>query len=88
MVEGGFQLQCAAPDVLSSRLYRDRCLRIEQLRWLVSDPSGDAISPASMARRAAHGSGKSSPDEQLIKPNFLGSLLVRKVMFPSETCFR
>ena len=45
ILEGGFQLQRAPADVLSSRLYRDRGLLVEQLRWLVDDPSSDANFP-------------------------------------------
>ena len=69
MLEGGFQLQRAAADVLSSWLYRDRCLLIEQLRWLVSDPSSDADFPGQYgATRLLTAREESSPDEQLIKP--------------------
>jgi hypothetical protein len=69
MLEGGFQLQRAPADVLSSWLYRDRCLLIEQLRWLVSDPSSDADSPGQYgATRLLTAREKSAPDKQLIKP--------------------
>ena len=69
MLEGGFQLQRAAADVLSSWLYRDRCLFIEQLRWLVDDPGSDADFPGQYgATRLLTAREKSSPDEQLIKP--------------------
>ena len=69
MVEGGFQLQRAAADVFPSRLYRDRCLLIEQLRWLVSDPSSDTDFPGQYgATRLLTAREQSAPDEQLIKP--------------------
>ena len=69
MLEGRFQLQRAAADVLSSWLYRDRCLLIEQLRWLVNDPSSDTDFPGQYgAARLLTAREKSAPDEQLIKP--------------------
>jgi hypothetical protein len=69
MVEGGFQLQRAAADVLSRRLYRDRCLLIEQLRWFISDPSRDADFPGQYgATCLLTAREKSATDEQLIKP--------------------
>ena len=69
MVEGGFQLQRAASDVLSGWLYRDRCFLIEQLRWLVSDPSSDADFPGQYgATGLLTARKKSAPDKQLIEP--------------------
>jgi hypothetical protein len=69
MVEGGLQLQRTAADVLSSWLNRERCLLVEQLRWLVSDPSSDADFAGQYgATRLLTAREESSPDEQLIKP--------------------
>jgi hypothetical protein len=69
MLEGGFQLQRAAADVLSSRLYLDRCLLVKQLRRLVDDPSSDTDFPSQYgATCLLTAREKSSPDEQLIKP--------------------
>ena len=69
MVEAGFQLQRAAANVFSSWLNRERCLLIEQLRWLVSDPSSDAdLARQYGATRLLTAREESSPDEQLIKP--------------------
>jgi len=69
MLEGRFQLQRAAADVLSSWLYVDGCLFVEQLRWLVDDPSSDTDFPSQYgATRLLTAREKSSPDEQLIEP--------------------
>jgi hypothetical protein len=69
MVEGGFQLQRAAPDVFPSRLYRDRCLLVKQLGRLVSDPSSDTDFPGQYgATRLLTAREQSAADEQLIKP--------------------
>ena len=69
MLEGRFQLQRASPDVLPGRLYRDRGLLIEQLRWLVDDPGSDANFPGQYgATRLLTAREKSATDEQLIKP--------------------
>ena len=69
MIEGRFQLQRAAADVLLSWLYRDRCLFIEQLRWLVDDPGSDTDFPGQYgAARLLPAREKAAPDEQLIKP--------------------
>jgi hypothetical protein len=69
MLEGRFQLQRAAADVLSSWLYVDGCLFIEKLRWLVDDPGSDANFPGQYgAARLLTAREKAAPDEQLIKP--------------------
>jgi hypothetical protein len=69
MIEGGFQLQRAPADVFPGWLYRDRCLLVEQLRWLVDDPSSDTDFPSQYgATRLLTAREKSAPDEELIKP--------------------
>jgi hypothetical protein len=69
MLEGRFQLQRAASDVLSSRLYCYSCLLVKQLRWLGGDPSSNAdVSRQYGPTRLLTAREKSSPDEQLIKP--------------------
>jgi hypothetical protein len=69
MVENGFQLQRAPADVLSSWLYVDRCLFLEQLRWLVDDSGSHTDFPGQYgATRLLTAREKSSPDEQLIEP--------------------
>src|SRR5215203_3246618 len=88
MIESGFQLQCAAADVFPSRLYRDCCLLVEQLRWLVSDPRSDTDFPSQYgATRLLTAREQSPPHEQLIKPNFLGMFARPESHFSSETCF-
>ena len=69
MLEGRFQLQRAAADVLSSWLYVDNCLFVQQLLWLVDDPSSDTNFPGQYgATRLLTAREESSPDQQLIKP--------------------
>src|SRR5882762_7573053 len=88
MVEGGFQLQRAAADVLPSRLYRDRCLLIEQLRWLVSDASSDADFPGQDgATRLLTAREQSAPDEQLIKPYLFGHVCSSGRSFSRQKVF-
>src|SRR6478672_11849131 len=71
MIQGGFQLQRAAADVLSSWLYVDGCLFVEQLRWLVDDSGSDTNFPGQYgATRLLTAREESSPDEQLIEPQF------------------
>src|SRR6266853_487588 len=88
MVEGGFQLQRAAADVLSSRLYRDRCLLVEQLRWLVSDPGSNADFPGQYgSTRLLTAREKSAPYEQLIKLYLFGHVYSSGRSFSRRTVF-
>src|SRR4029077_16787143 len=86
--EGGFQLQRAAADVLSSRLYRDRCLLIEQLRWLVSDPSSDADFPGQYgATRLLTARGKEAPPETRCKRYLCGHVCSSGKSFSRRNVF-
>ena len=69
MLESGLQLQRAAADVLSSWLYRDHRLLVEQLGRFVRNPGPNADVPGQYgAPRLLTALEESSPDEQLIKP--------------------
>ena len=72
------QTRLRASDAMRELLVKDvekmppgtaRDNRIEQLRWLVSEPSSDADFPRQYgAARLFTAREQSSPDEQLIKP--------------------
>jgi len=69
IIEGGFQLQRAATDILSRRLYGDRCLLVQQLRRLVDDASSDADFPSQYgATRLLAAREESAPDKEQVKP--------------------
>src|SRR6187200_1667027 len=87
MVEGGFQLQRAAAHVLSSRLYRNGCLRVEQLRWLLGDASSDAHFPGQYGATGLFTAREqSSPDKQLIKPQFFRHVCSSRRSFALKNC--
>ena len=67
MIEGGFQLQRAAADVLSNRLDRDRCLLVQEFRRLVDDPSRNADFSSQYRPARLFTAGKQSlPDQELM----------------------
>src|SRR5262249_34924103 len=73
MIESGFELQGAAADIFSSRLDRDRCLLVQQLRWLVDDAGSDAdVSGEYRATSLFTAREQSSPDKKLINPYLFG----------------